>query len=133
MARERISITRPLAQFHFALDPLVDGQTDAAVTPIGTVAPLMPWGGSVVGISVVADEAAGAGVTTYDVKIDSTQQEINASMGASAVEVYDTFTAGTYRFTAGQQLALTYTSGTLTTNAGVHGIIFVEFDGVGTA
>lgn len=131
MARERISITRPLFGFHFALDPLVDGQTDAALTPVGTVKPLVPWGGSIVGISAVADEPAQAGAVSFDALINATQQSIDLALAVDATETYARYTAGTYRFAAGDQIGASYTSGTLTANAGVHVIVWVEFDGVG--
>lgn len=124
--------TRPTSfvqRFTFGLDPLVDGQTDAALTPADSaIGALLMWGGSIVGLSVVADEAAGAGVTTFDVKVDSTQFSIDLSLGASATEVYSAYPVGLYKVAAGQLLGASYTSGTLTTNAGVRVDVYVQFD-----
>lgn len=117
--------------YSFGLDPLVDGQTDAALTPADTaIGPTMPWGGSIVGLSVTADEAAGAGVSTFDVKKDATQFSIDLSLGATATSAYDTYAPGLYRFAAGAVLGASYTSGTLTTNAGVRVDVYVLFDDV---
>ncbi len=132
MARFVRTIPRASVQvYSFGLDPLVDGQTDAALTPADTaIAPIMPWAGSVIALSVQADEAAGAGVSTFDAKKDATQFSIDLSLAADATEAYDTYAPGTYRFAAGQALGASYTSGTLTTNAGVRLDVYVLFDDV---
>lgn len=128
---EHIAAASAMHCYTFGLDPLVDGQTDAALTPSDTaIGPVMPWSGCVVGLSVSADEAAGTGVTTFDVKKDSTQFSIDLSLGATATEVYDAFALDVYRFAAGVVLGASYTSGTLGTNAGVRVDVYVIFDDV---
>ena len=132
MARFVRTIPRASVQvYSFGLDPLVDGQTDAALTPADTaIGPIMPWAGSVIALSVQADEAAGAGVSSFDAKKDSTQFSIDLSLAADATEAYDTSPPGTYAFAAGASLGATYTSGTLTTNAGVRVDVYVLFNDV---
>ena len=126
--------TLPRGERHvytYGLDPLVDGQTDAALTPSDTaIGPVMPWSGSVIGLAVNADEAAGAGVSSFDVLKDATQFSIDLSLGATATAAYGSYEPGVYKFAAGAVLGASYTSGTLTTNAGVRVDVYVLFDDV---
>lgn len=126
--------TLPRGERHvytYGLDPLVDGQTDAALTPADTaIKPLMPWAGSVIGLAVVADEIASTGVSSFDVLKDATQFSIDLSLAADATEAYASYEPGAYKFAAGDLLGASYTSGTLGTNAGVRVDVYVLFDDV---
>ena len=99
----------------FHLSPVVDGQTDAALTyagPVAAITPKMPWAGSV--IAIEADMSAAIDLT---IAVDGTR-------------VKGEYREGTYRFAEGDALVATYTSGTLTTNGNVTVYIYVLFENV---
>ena len=108
---------------------LVDGQTDTALPSfgggVGYCAPARGW---VKALSVTNDDAQGAGALTFDVKIGSTQQEINLSSGVADTAVYEKFRDGEYPFAAGDTIGVTYTSGTLTDNGDVSAVLFITLD-----
>lgn len=129
---EKIATTYQLQKYSFGLAPLVDGQTDAALTydGVSAVKPVMPWAGSIVAISANASAAAGAGAISFDALVNSTQQAIDLSLATDGTTTYDTYAEGTYRFAAGDVLGASYTSGTLTTNGNVSVDIWVLFESV---
>ena len=105
---------------------LVDGQTDTALPSFGGgVAYAAPVAGWVKSLSVTNDDAQGGGALTFDVKIGSTQQEINLSSGVSDTAVQQVFADGQYPFAAGAAIGVTYTSGTLTDNGDVSALLIV--------
>lgn len=129
---QKIAPQYQLQRYSFGLAPLVDGQTDAALTydGVSTVKPVMPWAGSIVAISANASAAAGAGAISFDALIGATQQSIDLSLATDATTAYDTYREGTYPFVAGSVLGASYTSGTLTTNGNVSVDIWVLFQNV---
>jgi hypothetical protein len=128
---EHIAAASELQHFTFGLDPLVDGQTDAALTPTDSaVAPVMPFAGSIVGIAARADEAAGAGAISFDALVGATQQGLDLALAVDDTTTYKRYQPGLYPFAAGAVLGASYTSGTLTTNAGVRVDVYVLFDDV---
>jgi hypothetical protein len=105
---------------------LVDGQTDTVLPSFGGgVAYVAPVAGWLRALSVSNDDAQGAGALTFDVKIGSTQQEINLSSGVADTGVQQVFGDEQYPFAAGAAIGVTYTSGTLTDNGDVSALLIV--------
>lgn len=117
----------------FHLSPVVDGQTDAALTyagPVAAITPKMPWAGSVIAIEADMSAAVGAGALSFDVAIATVQQDIDLTIAVDGTRVKGEYREGTYRFAEGDALVATYTSGTLTTNGNVTVYVYVLFENV---
>lgn len=130
---EKIATTYLIQSYVFHLSPLVDGQTDAALTyagPVAAITPKMPWAGSVIAIEADLSAAVGAGVLSFDVAIATVQQGIDTVIPVDATRVRGTYREGTYRFAAGDALIASYTSGTLTTNGNCTVYVYVLFEDV---
>lgn len=130
---EKIATTYLIQSYVFHLSPVVDGQTDIALTyagPVAAITPKMPWAGSVIAIEADLSAAVGAGALSFDAVIATVQQEINLTVAVDGTRVKGTYREGTYRFAAGDALVASYTAGTLTTNPNVTVYVYVLFEDV---
>ena len=125
MQFERIGVASPTLQW--VIDPvaLVDSQTDTALTVSGIAYPFSGW---VLGYTAILSAAVGAGALSIDLKFGATQQSIDTAIGVADTVVSATFGKGAYRFTAGQLVNVSYTSGVLTTNGNITVVLLVVLD-----
>ncbi len=126
MIAERIAVTHPTLALTFAATTLVDTQTDAVVgAPVN-----LPYSGYLVAASARLSQAVGAGALSFDLKLGITQQDINTAIGTAETAKSVEYPRELYRFTAGQDIQPTYTSGALTNNGTLTITLLVVLDGV---
>lgn len=129
MQYERIAVTHPTIPLQAGLAPLVDSQTDVALPVFGAAGGIaLPFGGSLLGYTIVLSAVTGSGVLSFDAKIGSTQQGIDTVVGVADTVVSAVFPRGQYRFAAGDLLNITYTSTALGTNGNALVTLLVVLD-----
>jgi hypothetical protein len=123
--RESIESQFDTVALQWSLDPLVDGQTDAVFLGLYTA----PYPGWVDSMTARLDDDVQDGALSFDVEVGATQQEINLAVATDAFVAYTgRLKIGKYAFNAGDTIALTYTSGTLTVNPRADVLVLLTFN-----
>jgi len=131
--QEQIAITDYLVPLHFGATNIGDAAGTAVAYPSDTAEYIMPWSGSVVGISAASNADYTGGVLTFNPTVNGT-----ANTGLAAV-LEDTVQRDTgvinsdiVNFTAGQRLGVKWTkSGTVApTTTDVSLVLWVLVTGV---
>lgn len=131
--KEQISVTQPLVPLFFGATNIPDAAGVAFASEPASQDYVMPWAGSIVGISVAQNAALASGTLTWRPRIDGTANTtMTVVTDSSNQRATNKINAGKVPFTAGQRLGVDWTkSGTVsatTTDATI--ILWVELDEV---
>lgn len=132
--KEQISVSSPFAVYEFVITNHADANTTAKTLEPSSNEYLLPWGGSIIGISAVSNAAfTGTNTETYNPTIDGTAKTGIGCVTSNAIQqAYATKPVGTVPFAAGKRLGVASTkTGTVapTTNDVVI-TVYVQFDDV---
>lgn len=135
--QEQISITEPIVAYEFIITNHGDANTTAKTPEPSSNEYLLPWEGSIVGISAVSNAAfTGTNTETYNPTIDGvTKTGIGCVTSNAIQQAYATKPVGVVAFAAGKRLGVLSTkTGTVapTTNDIVI-TVYVQFKNVFTA
>lgn len=131
--QEVIAITDYVVPLHFGAVNIADAAGTAAAYPTGTTDYIMPWSGSVIGISVASNEDYTGGVLTFNPTINGAENTGLAAVLEDTVQ-RDTglVNANVIPFAAGQRLGVEWAkSGTVApTTTDVTIVLWVLVQGV---
>lgn len=131
--KEQISITQPLIALVFQATNVPDSAGNAKTVEPSSNEYVMPWAGSIVGMSVRHNADLTGGVITWRPTIDGTANTVMTSTTDDTNQGdYDKTNTGKVPFAAGARLGVDWTkTGTVaptTTDATI--VLFVELDEV---
>lgn len=133
MPAEQISVTQPLVPLFFGASNIPDAAGNAFASEPASQAYVMPWAGSIVGMSVAQNAALSTGTLTWRPTIDGTANPaLTTSTDSSNQRNTAKANVGKVPFAAGQRLGVDWTkSGTIsatTTDAAI--VLWVQLDEV---
>lgn len=131
--KEQISITQPFVALPFGATNVPDAAGNAFASEPTSLEYVMPWAGSIVGISVAHNAVLSTGTITWQPTIDGTPNTVmQAVTDSSNQRKTNKVNEGKVPFTAGQRLGISWTkTGTVApTTTDVALILWVQLDEV---